>query len=459
MTMDTPAAIWDATLGQLQLEVTRANYDTWLRDTIALRHDDDGFVIAAPNDFAREWLSMRLRPMIARALARVLGHKVDVVFEVLREPPAPPPALLEAAEDVVPEQYRKRVMPPPALNPLQTFGTFVVGEENRLAADAAARVVEQPGAMNPLLLFGASGLGKTHLLNAIGHAGYERGLSVIYASAERFGNDYVKALSTNIDAFRARYRGAGVLLIDDIQFLEGKEKFQEEFFHTFNELQAAGHQIVVSADRAPSQLRLNEGIRSRLQSGLSADIRYPGFETRLAILRAKALRQPLRLGEDVLRMIAERCCPSVRELEGSLNRVIAYLPLIGGVATPAAVAQALSPLAATPSREAEPPSAEAIVAAVCRRTAMQARDLSGKSRSRDVTYARHMAMYVLREDGHRTVAEIGRLFGNRDHSTVLGGIQRIAGELATRAETGADLAAIRASLAPEAAAAAAARAG
>ena len=186
--------------------MTRANYDTWLRDTIALRHDADGFVIGAPNDFAREWLTMRLRPMISRTLARVLGHKVEVMFEVLREPDAPAPALLDASEDAVPEQYRKRAVAPPSLNPLQTFGSFVVGDENRIASDAAARAVEQPGVTNPLLIFGASGLGKTHLLNAIGHAAYERGVSVIYASAERFGNDYVKALSGNLDAFRARYR-------------------------------------------------------------------------------------------------------------------------------------------------------------------------------------------------------------------------------------------------------------
>jgi chromosomal replication initiator protein len=453
MTMETPAAIWGATLGQLQLQVTRANYDTWLRDTVALRHDHDGFVIGAPNDFAREWLTMRLQPMISRTLARVLGHKVEVVFEVLRQPEADVPALLDAPEDVVPEQYRKRSLVPPTLNPLQTFGTFVVGEENRLASDAAARAVEQPGVTNPLLIFGASGLGKTHLLNAIGHAAFERGVSVIYASAERFGNDYVKALSTGLDAFRARYRNAELLLIDDVQFLEGKEKFQEEFFHTFNELQAAGRQIVISADRAPAQLRLSEGIRSRLQCGLIADVQYPGFDTRLAILRAKANRQPMRLADDILQMIAQRCCPSVRELEGYLNRVIAYLPLIGGKATPEAIEQALSPLAAEAARTPQPPSAQTVIDVVCARTGAQPRDLAGKSRSRDVTYARHLAMYILREDAHKTVAEICRLFGDRDHSTVLGGIQRITGELATRSETSADLAAIRTTLATPAPAA------
>ncbi|MHB8377208.1 MAG: chromosomal replication initiator protein DnaA [Dehalococcoidia bacterium] len=458
MTMDSPAATWDATLGQLQLQVTRANFDTWLRDTVGLRDDHDGFVVGAPNDFAREWLSMRLRPMIARTLARVLGHKVDVTFEVLRQPDAEPPPLLAGAPDAVPEQYRKRATVPPTLNPLQSFATFVVGAENRMAAAAAQQAVDEPGAVNPLVIFATSGLGKTHLLNAVGHAAYERGRAVIYASAERFGNDYVRALSGGLEGFRSRYRGADLLLIDDVQFFEGKEKFQEEFFHAFNDLQAAGRQIVVSTDRAPSQLRLSEGLRSRLQCGLVADMQSPGFETRLAILRAKAARHALRLGDDVLATIAARDCPSVRELEGYLNRVIAYVPLIGGDVTPAAIEHALSPLA--PECEQQTTTPEAVIEAVCRRTNTQPRDLEGKSRSRDVTYARHLAMYVLKEDVRKTVAEIGRRFGHRDHSTVLGGIARIAAELGTRAETGADLAAVREALAPRAAApAVAARAG
>ena len=214
------------------------------------------------------------------------------------------------------------------------------------------RVVEEPGQVNPLLIFGSSGLGKTHLLNAIGHAAYERGVSVIYASAERFGNDYVKALAGGgLEQFRTRYRGTDMLLIDDVQFLEGKEKFQEEFFHTFNELQAPESRSSSRRDRAPRQLRVSDGLRSRLQCGLVADVQYPSFDTRLAILRAKAARHTLRLGDDVLARVAERCCPSVRELEGYLNRVIAYLPLVGGVATAEAIDQALSPLAAEQNRE------------------------------------------------------------------------------------------------------------
>jgi chromosomal replication initiator protein len=337
------------------------------------------------------------------------------------------------------------------VHPALTFETFVVGDENRLAHDAARRAAEEPGAMSPLLIFGQTGLGKTHLLSAVGHAAHAAGRHVVYATAERFGNDYVRAKdgSGGFEQMRRRYRTADIVLIDDVQFFEGKEKFQEEFFHTFNELQAAGKQIVVTADRVPSQLAgLSDALRSRLGWGLAADLQKPGFATRLAILRAKVRQQAQQLPESVLELIAERCCPTVRELEGYLNRVLAFLPLVGGKATPEAIAQALSPLtpAAPGTAEAAPPEADAIVAAVAQRTGIAAAALRGRSRAREVTYARHLAMYLLREDGHRSVADIGRLFGNRDHSTVLAGAQRIAGELATRAETRADVAAVRGAL-------------
>jgi chromosomal replication initiator protein len=363
-----------------------------------------------------------------------------------------PPVLLSEPDGAA-EVHRSggRSVAPPVLNPSLTFESFVVGDENRLAFEAARKTPLQPGVMNPLTIFGGSGLGKTHLLQAIGHASYELGLSVIYAPAERFGNDYVRALGNGgLDQFRRRYRSADVLLVDDVQFFEGKEKFQEEFFHTFNDLHAAGKQIVLSTDRAPSQFAgLIDALRTRLQWGLAADLQRPAFETRLAILRAKARHHALQLPHEALEIIAERCCATVRELEGCLNRVIAFVPLVGGAATREIIERALSPLTPVTSGEAAPASTDDIVAAVCRRTGVQPGDLRGRSRSRDVSYARHLAMYLLREEGRKSVAEVGRLFGNRDHSTVIAGIQRIALEQATRTETRADVAAVRESLAPQ----------
>lgn len=444
------ATTWKATLGQLELLVTRANFDTWLRDTVGLRHEYDRFIVGAQNDFATEWLATRLKPLISKTLARVVGHAIDVMFEVVRTHEEDSPALLvptDGAADPIPEFYRRSASVPPAANPALTFDAFVVGDENRMAFEAARTAATAPGSMNPLLIFGQSGLGKTHLLNAVAHVAHAAGRAVIYASAERFGNDYVQALSGGIDRFRARYRGCDVLLIDDVQFLEGKDKFQAEFFHAFNDLHAAGKQIVVTSDRAPSQLAgISEQLRSRLQWGLVADLQKPGYDTRLAILRAKAEQQhAVALPDSALVQIAERCCPTVRELEGYLNRVVAYAPLVGGAITEDVVARALSPLAAqSPSRDAGASIApDAVLDAVAQHRAVTRGDLAGRSRNREVAYARHLAMYLLKEDARLTVAQIGRLLGNRDHSTVLAGIQRIAMELTTRPETASDVTAVR----------------
>lgn len=403
------------------------------------------------NDFATEWLATRMRKLIAAALAHVIGESVDVGFEVIRTHDSEPVALapLEGAS-AIPEHLRRRRPTPPALNPALTFETFIVGEENRLAFESARVAVTHPGTVNPLCIFGESGLGKTHLLSAIGHAAHETGRAVLFATAERFGNDYVRALNGQLEAFRSRYRGCDVLIVDDAQFLEGKEKFQEEFLHAFNELHSMGKQVVVSTDRAPAMIEgLGAALRSRLQWGLIADLQKPSFDTRLAILRAKAARHTSALPNDALEAVAERCCPSVRELEGYLNRVIAFAPLVGGPVTRDVVNRALSPFDTPAPGQAPAPSPDAVIDAVCRRTGATPQELRGRSRARNVAYARHLAMYLLKQDAGLTVAEIGRQFGHRDHSTVLSAIQRIAMELGTRPDTAADLRAVRAGLAGE----------
>jgi chromosomal replication initiator protein len=454
----TPAATWKAALGQLEIAVTRANYDTWLRDTVGLRHDDTHFVVGAQNDFAIEWLATRMRSLIERALARVVGRPTTVAFEVARSEPAEPPTIIPVesktqTDSPVPDFFRKPA--PPAVHPALTFDSFVVGDENAMAYNAARAVAAGQGSA-PLYIFGTSGLGKTHLLNAIAHEAHGRGLTVIYAPAERFGNDYVRALSSNsIEQFRARYRSCDVLLLDDIQFLEGKEKFQTEFFHVFNDLHGGGKRIVISGDRPPSQLSgLSDALRTRLGWGLAADLQKPQYETRLAILRAKAEHHAVRLPLQALITIAEKCCPTVRELEGWLNRVIAYVPLVGGDVSKETIEKALSPLttamAAGASGDdapaADAPTSDGIINAVCRRTGATPADLRGRSRVRDVAYARHLAMYLLRMDARISVAEIGRTLGHRDHATVLQGIKRITNELTTRQETIADTHAVRTSL-------------
>lgn len=448
-----PAQTWTATLGQLQMAVTPANYETWLRDTVGLRHDDARFVVGVPTDFAAEWLQTKMRALIVKTLARVLGHPIDAAFEVIARHGIDAPALIAdpvaAGDGAAPPAPRRMAAPPPVIHPALTFDAFVIGDENRLAYKAARNAVVEPGTMNPLVIVGASGLGKTHLLSAIAHEAYEQGLHVIYSPAERFGNDYVKSLGSGVEQFRTRYRTCDILLIDDVQFLEGKDKFQDEFVHTFNDLHAAGKQVVISIDRMPQQAGgLIDALRSRLSWGLIADLQKPSFMTRLAILRAKAAHHAHKLPDAALELIAERCCPTVRELEGYLNRVLAYVPLVGGRTTPEVIDEALSPFSpVAPSSAGAAADADAVVAAVCGRTGVELAALRGRSRSRDVTYARHLAMYLLKQDAHRAVAEIGRLFGHRDHSTVLAGIQRIMLEQSTRRETTADLAAVRAAVA------------
>jgi len=453
MSASTPAQTWSATLGQLQLQVTPANYETWLRDTIGLRHDDGVFVVGVHSDFAIEWLNARMRPLIVKTLARVLGHQVEVAFERVREDGRDEPVLLSpppAPEDAAAPAARGRVAPP-AVHPALTFDAFVVGDENRLAYKAARNAIVQPGSMNPLVIVGGAGLGKTHLLSAIAHEAFEQGLAAVYATAERFGNDYVKAREAGYESLRRKYRTCDVLLVDDVQFLEGKEQFQREFFHTFNDLHAAGKQIVVACDRMPSELQLIDALRSRLQWGLTADLQKPAYETRLAILRAKLRHLAQQLPERALERIARICCPTVRELEGYLNRVLAYLPMVASGPTDEAIDEALSPFRAAPAGQQAPPTAEAVLEAVTRCTGIPLADLAGRARTRDITYARHLAMYLLREDARKSVAEVGRLLGHRDHSTVLSGISRITGELAVRAETRADVAAGRATMAETAA--------
>ncbi len=467
MTDTNPATIWAAALGQLQVSVNKPNYDTWLRDTVGLRFDDATFVVGAHNDFTTEWLDIRMRKVILQALARVAGPNINVAFEVIRADFDDDHAALLARDavsvdtradggaDAIPDFLRKNTgHRAPDLHPALTFENFVVGEENELAHASAESVVAAPGRQNPLVIFGGPGLGKTHLLNAIGHAAYASGQHVVYVTAERFGSEFGSAAQhKSFDKFRRKFRACDILLIDDVQFLETRPGFQEEFFHTFNDLHAAGKQIVVTCDRPPSQLSgLSDALRSRLMMGMQADVRKPSFATRLAILQAKAAHHALRLPDAALHQIAERCCPTVRELEGYLNRVLAHVPLVGGptggAITPEIVASALA-VFITPEQSPTAsalPSADDVINAVCARMNTTRTDITGRSRSRDVSYARHLAMHILRNDAKKSVAEIQRLFGNRDHSTVIGAVDRITAELTTRPETKADLTTIRQTL-------------
>jgi len=323
--------IWRAALGELQVALSPANFETWLRHTSLVDVEDTRFRIAVPNGFAKDWLETRYRPLISQTLARIVGYSVTVEF-VVREDAG---AASEVPAPAAPQQVRVEPTRVGAeggassLNARYTFSNFIVGSANRLAHAAALSVAERPGhAYNPLFLYGGVGLGKTHLMHAIGNAVIARfpRKRVVYATSEKFTNEFITSIQQGrIDDFRARYRRIDLLLIDDIQFIADKERTQEEFFHTFNTIHEDGKQIVLSSDRPPKQITtLEERLRSRFEWGLIADLTAPDLETRIAILRAKAEESSVPIGSDVVEFIARKVVSNIRELEGALNRVVAY---------------------------------------------------------------------------------------------------------------------------------------
>ncbi|MCE7921044.1 MAG: chromosomal replication initiator protein DnaA [Chloroflexi bacterium CFX1] len=341
---------WQTVLAQLQMDMPRASYDTWVRDTRPVGYENGMLTVGVRNAYARDWLDSRLATTVNKLLIDTLNSKVSVKFVVSQAEEnassSPEPTL--ASIQITPPEPKPRHV---TLNPRYTFDTYVVGSGNRLAHAACQAVAEKPArAYNPLFLYGGVGLGKTHLLHAIGNACHASGLNILYVSSEEFTNDLIAAIRTHTtQAFREKYRSADVLLIDDIQFIAGKESTQEEFFHTFNTLHGQDKQIIVSSDRPPKSLvTLEERLRSRFEWGLTADIQAPDLETRLAILRSKAERTGRQVSDEILEGIAERVQSNIRELEGALNRIIAYADLSGVPLTPDLVDVALADL--IPSR-------------------------------------------------------------------------------------------------------------
>lgn len=413
--------IWLAALGQLQLEIPRPNYETWLKPTIPSSLENDTLIISTPSPFAAEMLEKRLSGTIHRTVSRVAGRELTVEFTVQG---SASPAAIKKQQQMISENVKSQTIKQNgtidyaqsySLKNSFTFDTFIVGPSNRLAQAAAIKITEAPGRIyNPLYIYSEVGLGKTHLLHAIGHAFNQRQLKVMYVSSERFTNEYINAIREgSANHFRERYRNTDVLLVDDIQFITSKPQTQEGFFHTFNELHMAGKQIVISGDEPASKSMLQERIQSRLAGGLEVDLQPPDYESRYAILQSKMPD----LNPDVLNEIAQRPHRNVRELEGALNRVIAYSQLIGDPITIQLASQALkSLLAETP---ADVISIDQVLSAVSEHTGVSVDRIIGKRRDQATAEARRIAMYMLREDAHLTSTRIGQAIGGKDHSTVL----------------------------------------
>jgi chromosomal replication initiator protein len=448
--------VWRAALGELQVSLSPANFETWLRDTQLVDVDDQRFRISVPNGFAKDWLETRYRSLISQTLARIVGYSVQVEFTV--QSPNGTATAAEAngapAGAPAPSQQAVRVEPTRVggeggttnINPRYTFANFIVGSANRLAHAASLSVAERPGhAYNPLFLYGGVGLGKTHLMHAIGNqviAKFPR-KRVVYATSEKFTNEFITSIQQGkIDDFRARYRRIDLLLIDDIQFIADKERTQEEFFHTFNAIHEDGKQIVLSSDRPPKAiLTLEERLRSRFEWGLIADLTAPDLETRIAILRAKAEEGAVPITSDVIEFIARKVVSNIRELEGALNRIVAYASM-GAMPISIELAQAvLSNVLYNPKKRQVTP--ERIAKAVADYYGVQMDALKGQKRDKAIVTPRQVAMFLMREETDVSLLRIGAELGGRDHSTVLHACDKITRESAVNDELRREIAAVR----------------
>ena len=428
---------WIATLGQLEMELPRTTFDTWLKETEGMAFDGMDLLVQVPSVFTIAWLEQRMYQTILRALRQSSGDLLDVRFqvspEVSGEDMEPAAASRPGSGDGPP--VSAAASPAPMTSGVNfdrkySFNNFVVGTSNRMAFSAAQAVADAPGqAYNPLFLYSGVGLGKTHLLHAIGQQASRSGKSVLYVSSEQFTNDFISAIRhRTTEEFRQRYRSVQVLLIDDVQFMSGKEQTQEGFFHTFNDLHTAGYQIVLTSDRPPKALALLEDrLRSRFEWGLIADIQPPDLETRMAILSAKAEQLNTIIEESVLELIAKRVQKNVRELEGSLNRVVAYSQLMSVPMNLESTSRLLDDLTLDTARHAIDP--ERILEEVSRQYKVAAADLLGRNRSKTIALARQVAMYLLIYELELSPTEVGRLLGNRDHSTVIHGAGKVNADI------------------------------
>lgn len=428
---------WRTALGELEVALSRPNFITWFRDTHILTVDDHAITIGVPNSFALEWLTNKYRTHILEVLRKLLpeANLREVGFKIAS--PHQQPILVRADADIAfikpaPAAAVSTATPSSegALQPSYLFESFIVGTHNRLAHAAGLAVASDPGKRhNPLFIYGGVGLGKTHLVHAIGnaiHARYPK-KRVLYASCERFANEFISAIQTKkMEVFKERYRSVDVLLIDDIQFLSGKEGTQEEFFHTFNALHQTGRQIVLTSDRMPQAIpELEDRLSSRFVWGMVTDIKSPDVETRAAILKQKCLDRGTPLTGEVIDLLARTFQRNIRELEGGLNQVLAYAELEQAAPTIAVVAQLLKN---QPTRERLSLSFEQITAIVSAYYHVDQTDLFGPRRHKEFVRPRQVMMYLLRHEANFSYPKIGRELG-KDHTTVMHGVEKIEHEL------------------------------
>ncbi len=418
--MESAKEIWQSALGKLQIQVSKANYTTWLNDSQGLSCHDNIFVVGVPNVFVAEWLSKRLYPLVRKTLVDIIGKDIDVRFEIHNREQlsaSPLATQTDGGTSSRATQYR--------FNPKYTFDNFVVSDSNRLAYAAAVEVAENPGiSYNPLFIHSSTGQGKTHLLHAIGQLTTNNGLQAAYITAEQFANEFVLAVRENqVDKFRSKFRNIHIFLFDDIHFLIDKRQTLQCFFYTFNELYSNNRQIVITADCAPQDIHpLSSKLKSRFEEGLVVDLQPPDFETRLNILRAKAETMMTPELEGVLPIVAEKVCENVRQLEGALVYLTAQAKLSGTNIAPETINKLLTNMTCKQD-------IKLLLRTVANYFSIPPEELINKKRDRKTALARHVAIYLMREGYNCSLTEIGKELGGRNHATILHGYEKIANEL------------------------------
>ncbi len=431
----TAAGLWSEVAGRLRGSLNDTTYGTWFGEVTGLDLSDELFVLGVPNDFTRDWIEGHFRGLIGAAIRDVTGAERPIELRVDHALPSPLAGLEDDTGDPVPAAAAviERIPGRPesgGFNAKYTFDSFVIGSSNRFAHAAALAVAEAPAqAYNPLFIYGGTGLGKTHLLQAVAQyvSEHTSDLTVRYVTSETFMNDFINSLrDKRIEGFKQRYRTYDVLMIDDVQFFEHKERIQEEFFHTFNSLYEAGSQIVMSSDRPPREIAtLEERLRSRFEWGLITDIQPPDLETRIAILRKKVKTDGIHISDpQVLTFIASRVSTNIRELEGALTRVVAFSSLTGRAMSVELAQDVLKDV--FPQGEAAEVSIKRIQDLVAERFNLSLEELCGDRRSQNIVYPRQVAMYLSRELTDSSLPRIGKEFGGRDHTTVIHATSKIA---------------------------------
>ncbi len=449
-----PRTLWQTVLGELELEVPRGQYSAWLRNTHLIDANGAPFRVGVPNTFAKEVVERNYHALVEQILARLCQQEVSVVYEVSSSaseqarrnptadgPATPAPSFPDVAQTQLPRDPNTQGM----VNAKFTFDRFVIGAGSRLAAAAAQAVAERPAeAYNPLFIYGGAGLGKTHLLHAISNEVMlaQPNRHIVYVTCETFTNEFIRAIKNKrIDEFRDRYRSADIILIDDVQFLAGKEQTQEEFFHTFNAYHEFGKQIVLSSDRQPNSIEtLTERLRSRFIWGLIADIQPPDLETRIAILSKRAEEEEAVVSDEVLEFLATHLVSNVRELEGALTRLLAFAKLNNQQPSQDLATEVLDGLLFNVRKDAFRP--EQILNAVATHFRVQVADLTGPKRDKSIARPRQIAMYMMREETQVSLPEVGRILGGRDHTTVMYGCDKISKELEHNTELQQEIASV-----------------